>query len=353
MFIENILLYDEVYIPTQDFISLTILVGVLGERAVLNLLSANSLKFLRVNGAFCYIGNGGGIKTYEIASAPDGPRKPFCAPINEAISWALVGLKEKPKDPTLPKAVLNATIEIKADSLTKEIRHETYMDILSSTYLRNQFAIRNKNMDSLAGIGPKDVRIYGGPDADSWKGDEIDIVLRLAATNLELHLMDGAKCEDLTTSNPIGHVLKGKAERVLGEQAAGEAFAILRKIASVPDIGEGVLTKQVDIKNLLRIKNSRDGGEFRKWFHSHCRGDTKSIAKEYVGLLAQMPKISSLPVRIIRFILTGLIGTIPGAGAFLGPAVSAVDSFFLEQCLRGSLPKFFIENLKQISERPQ
>src|SRR4030042_2866072 len=143
---ENVLLYDEVFVPTQDFISLALLVGVLGERAILELLSANSLKFLRVNGAFCYIGNGGGIKTFEIASAPSGPRKPFCAPIDEAISWALGGLNEKHKEPIFPKAVLDVTTEIKANSLMEEIRHETYMDVLNSNYLRNIFAIRNRNM---------------------------------------------------------------------------------------------------------------------------------------------------------------------------------------------------------------
>lgn len=350
-FIENVLLYDKVIVPTQDFMSLTLLLGVLGERTLLELLSTNSLKFLRVNGAFCYIGNGGGIKTYNI-SASNGSLKPFCAPIDEAISWALGGLKEKHKDPALLKAVLDVTTEVKASLFMEEVRHETYMDVLNSNYLRNIFAIRNRNMDHLVGVGPKSVRIYGGPDVDSRKGDEIDTVLLLAATNLEFRLMDEAKCEDLATSNPVGHVLKAKAERCFREQTAVEAFTILREIVDVPDIGHGVLENQVDIKNLLRIKQSRDGEEFRKWFHSHCRGDAKYIAKEYIELLKQLPRIHSLPMRVLRFISTAIIGAIPCAGALLGPVAGVVDSFFLEQWLRGSSPKFFIENLKQISERP-
>lgn len=346
-FIESILLYDSVVVPTQDFLSLTILLGVLGESTLLDLIHANSLKFLRVKGAFCYIGNGGGIKSYEIFSKPDNP-SPFCAPLEEAVFWAIDGLSEKYKDPTLLKAVLNATSEVEMRVLYEVMRHETYMDILNSTYLRNLFAIRNKYMDRLAGIGPKQVRIYGGTDSDSWKGDEIDMVLLLASTNLELYLMNDAKCEDMITSNPIGHVLKAKAKRCNVDQANGEAFTFLQQITNVPDIGEGALTKQVDVKDLLKIKNSKNGTDFRKWFHSYCRGDTKSISKEYINLLKQVPKINSLPVRIMRFILTAGIGTIPMAGSLLGTAVSAVDSFFIERWLRGSSPKFFIEDLKQV-----
>lgn len=352
-FIESVLLYDKVIVPTQDFVSLTILVGVLGEEVVLDLLSAGSLGFLRVNGAFCYVGNGGGMKPFEMASGPHGPPCPLCAPLNGAISWALGGLTKKPKDPLLAQLALDATTEMNANSVHEEIRHETYMDVLDSTYLRNQFAIRNTDMDHLAGIGPKGVRIYGGPDADAWKGDEIDTVLLLAQANTELRLLDLGGCGDLTTSNPVGHVLKGKAQRTLGGQAALQAFTVLQDVARVPDIGKGVLSKEVHVRDLLRIKQSRSGEAFREWFHSHCRGDTKSIAKEYIDLLERVPKISSLGVRTIRFILTTLLGAIPGAGPVLGPAAAGTDSFFIQRWLRGSSPKLFIEDLKQVSRRPR
>lgn len=348
-FIENLLLYDNVIIPTQDFLPLTLLLDVLGEDIVLNLISSNSLKFLRFKGAFCYIGNGGGLQTYKIFSEPDAAM-PFSAPVNEAILWALNEIPEKHKDPKLPKIVLDATTEIDSNSLKDEIRHETYMDILGSPYLRNIFAIRNKYMDRLAGINAKEVRIYGGANSEQWKGDEIDNVLLLAATNLELHLMNKASCEDLMTSNPIGHILKAKVDRCLKGQVSDNTFTTLKEIANIPDIGEGVLTKQIDIKSLLRIKQSREGEAFRKWFHAHCRDDAKTMAKEYIKLMEQIPKINSLPLRILRFILTTGIGTIPHVGPLLGTVASITDSFFIDKWLHGSSPKFFIENLKQISK---
>ena len=347
-FIEGVILYNKIIIPTQDFLTLTILVGVLGESAVLNLLYEKSISFLRVNGAFCYTGNGGGIQTYAM-KRQNAVLYPFCGAVDEAVSWALNGLIEKSKDPELPKAVLDATTEIELNSLEKEIRDETYRDVLDNTSLDKLFNSRNEDLDRLKGISAKEVRIYGGPDVDSWKGDEIDVLMLLATTNLELHLLGDTNCEDLMTSNPVGHILKAKTQRCLREQSAAEGFTILREIAGIPDIGEGVLHGEVNIKNLLKIKQSRNGQEFVKWFHSQCKDDILSIAREYVELLQQVPKVCSLPIRTIRFLLTASVAQIPAAGFVLGPISGAIDSFFLERWLRGASPKFFIEDLKQIT----
>src|SRR3989338_844782 len=118
LLIDGVLLYDEIVIPTQDFMSLTILVGVLGERTVLDLLEAGCLRFLRLKGALSYIGNGGGIKAYDISSDEDQPLA-FCAPIDTAVAWSLDGLSEKPKDPQLPRMVLQATEEVGIGSIVE------------------------------------------------------------------------------------------------------------------------------------------------------------------------------------------------------------------------------------------
>jgi hypothetical protein len=244
--IESTLLHDAIIVPTQDFMSASVLVGVLGERMVLDLLERGGLRFLRIQGALAYVGNGGGIKSYEM-KAGSGEPGAFCGPMDEAVMWALGGLKERPSDVAgLKRKILNATTEVSMASLTEAVRHETYMDVLKSPYLRTVFALRNENMDRLAGIAANQVRIYGGPDG-AWQGDEIDIVMALAATNLELRLTDMVGCVDASTASPVGHLLKAKAERSLGGIKAAEAFATLREIADVPDIGEGVIAKEVKI----------------------------------------------------------------------------------------------------------
>jgi hypothetical protein len=342
--IESIILYPEIVIPTEDFISLAILVGSLGERSVIHLLEAGVLRFVRIKGSIAYIGNGGGLKSYEIRNSERLPT-PHCAPLDASISWALQGLKERSKDPLLPKLVQDTSIEISVPDFADRIRHETYMDVLNSQKLRSVFAIRNTHLDHLAGIRPNEVRGYAGRGSE-WSKDEISTILALANTNMELYIAEAVHALDLSTSNPVGQIIKAKAQRAFGKTAAS-AFADLREISDMPDIGETVLGDEASLDEVLRLVHSRNGEAFRKWFHENCRTDPLGVSREYARLLKEMPYIQSRPVKILRFVVTAALGMVPIAGI----VASAIDSFFLEGWLRGSSPKFFIEDLSQLSGR--
>lgn len=342
--IDGLVLYDQVIVPTQDFMSLTILVGVLGQRSVLDLLENKCLSFLRVKSAMAYVGNGTGITAFMVKS-PTGECRPFCDSVEGAANWALRGLSDISVDPTLSAKVVQATREIDVGDVIDEVRHETYMDVLNSQCLRDQFAIRNTDMDRLSGIEANGVRIYGGPDGN-WHGDEIDILMALAATNLELCLADFANCVDSSTASPVGQIIKAKVERCLGwEKATG--FGVLQEVAGIPDIAGTVLNEPVAdrpalMSKLLKLRGTRNAEQFRHWFHSNCGSSNLDVAKEYVKLLRQIPAAQSWPGRVIRLIFTSAIGAmLPAAGL----AASFVDSFFVERLLRGSSPKFFIDDL--------
>ena len=351
-FIEGILLYEKVYVPTQDFLSLTILVGVLGERAVLDLLAADRLKFLRVNGSLAYVGNGAGISHISITT-PEGEPDSFCAPIESAVNWALNGLLDKPKDPLLPLLVVAATQELDLKSITEDVKHETYMDVLKSPYLRNRFSLRNRDLNRLSGIGPKGVRIYGGPSDESWEGDEIDMLMALAATNIELRLAQSINCSDASTASPIGHLIKAKGERSLESLNIGQSFAALREIAGIPDVGEGVLENQLSIPQIIKLTQTRNSIQFRQWFHENCRENPVATAREYVSLLRDVPNVQSLPAKIMRFITTTALGAIPVVGQAVGALAGVVDSFFIEKWLRGNSPKYFIDDIRQFQGEPK
>jgi hypothetical protein len=342
--ISNTLLYDEIVIPTQDFLGYGILVDALGERGVLDLLEAGRLKFLRVKSSICYAPGGRGLMAYGSLRKDKKP-KPDMAPLNEAISWALGGSNAPTRDPLLFSLAEQNTREINMP--IQEIRHETYMDVLNSPSLREAFCLRNSDLDNLAGINLKQIRVYSGPDVNC-SGDEIDTLLSIAEANLELRLRELAGCSDSSTLSPVGHLLKAKAERSLGGLDAAEAFAVLREIADVPDVGEGVLNKQATVGELLKVSRSRSGEQFRKWFHENCRDSPIATGKEYAALLRDVPRIQSMPVKVLRFIITSGLGAIPGIGLILGLATGAVDSFFIEKWLRGNFPKYFIDNLRQI-----
>src|SRR4030067_1555115 len=331
-FIENLLLYDNIVVPTQDYLSLTVLVGVLGENEVVELLKSRSVSFLRAKGSLAYIGNGGGVQSYLIGKPNKDPIA-FSAPIDESIHWALNGLNPKPRNQKLPQLVAEATTEFEISTVAQNVKHETYQDILNSSELRNYFAIRNTDLDRLAGVGPKQVRIFGGRDSN-WQGDEIDIVMALTSANLELRMMELSNSDDSVTENPVRKLFDAKAVRTL-KRSSDQSFTELKQISELPDIGEAVLRKQTNLQKILEISQSSNGEKFKDWFHENCRKDTATTAKEYANLLKQVSFLQTALSRVIRFIITNLAGFVhPG----IGVSASLVDSFFIERLLRGSSP---------------
>jgi hypothetical protein len=348
--VESILLHDRIVVPTQDMMSLALLLGGFGEDSVIALLQSGHLRFARYKGALCYVGNGTGLAHYMVQTEDGREVIRLGTPLDETIDWLIDALPVKPSDRRrLLQLVIDATDEVDAPPNDEAIQSETYGDILDSTDLRNRFALRNTDMNHLVGVAPNEVRIYPGPDYGENEGDEIDTILRLAMTNIELLLAARLGCEDLSTSNPVGHVLKAKVQRA-GESAEG--FATLREIAGIPDLGAAVLDHDVSVDRVLRLRHSRHAGQFRSWFHENCRTDPTRTAREYVGLLRSESWLQSGTARTIRFIVTNAIGLTsaidPIAGTLAGLAAGAIDQFALDKLRIGRSPKFFIESLRQL-----
>ncbi len=132
-YIENLLIYDQAIIPTQDFLSLTILIGVLGEDSIQDLIASGNLKFVRLKGAFAYVGNGVGIEPFEMFSGEkEKVYNAMCSDLEFAIHWAINGLTEKPKDKHLLKKIADNTIEVDSKSISTNVKDETYKDISSN-----------------------------------------------------------------------------------------------------------------------------------------------------------------------------------------------------------------------------
>lgn len=344
--IEGILLHDHITVPTESFMSLTALIDVLGETALIDLLDAGILRFVRINKALAYMGNGSGLQVFSMNDEEDRNRSiPCFGPVDEAVKWALSGLEKPISNPAIRRIVEKATHEIDADSVFEEIRHETYMDILESPYLRTEFSVRNSELDKLTGIAPNAVRTYDGFDP-RLPSDEIETVLALGRTNIELFLANEARCADCSTIMPIGHILKAKNQRTRPELDPVEAFAQLRTITDIPDFADGVLEQKITIRDLINLRESRHFKDFQPWFHENCKSDPIRTGREYARLLKDLPKSESLPARVIRFVCTSAVGMI--ADPVTSTGVSVFDSFVFGKFLQGHSPKFFIEELRQL-----
>lgn len=336
--IESTLLHDVVVVPTEDYLNLTAMVDVLGAKPLIEALEAGVLRFCRVKGALAYVGNGGGIVHVTLPFQGDGtdPTAVGADP-DVAVAWALRALKTPP-DAKLAKLAVANTTEYDLFSATDIIAAASYRDFA-------ELPIGNgKDAKRLAGVTARELRILGGQDLGPTI-DDIGVVLALATANLEMQLMNVAGASDSATSTPLGHALR--AHEIRSHQSH-EAFLKLLELLDVPDIGDGVLQNNIQLSQLLSLRESRAGREFRKWFHENCSTDPGVVAKAYIELLSQVPHVSSTRGKVLRFVITTLMGLIPAVGAIAGAAASFVDSFILEKLAERCSPKFFIEQLKQI-----
>ena len=342
-FIDNLILCDEIVLPTDDFMSLTILVGVLGFNAVSDMLDTGALRLVRAKGALCYIGNGGGLHPFKIVNS-DGARPSVFLQADEAIEWAMMGLEniDKKQAQLMADKTLQNLTEIDLEDEEFNFREQTYADVVASEYLRTQLAVET-DLSRLPGIGPKDVRIYGGKETQN---DTIQSLLNLAHCNIELRLADVSNCDDITTAAPIGHLLRGKQERLISLGLKG-ATAKLKELASIPDIGTWIIQNPTGLEKLLELRASKAGGEFRECFHRSTGEEASTLEAEYIKLIREVPAASGLPARVIRFLVTagwGLAEPITGAAAVVA------DQFFIDRYLNRKSPKFFLERLSQIPD---
>lgn len=342
-FFDSTVLYDEIVIPTDDFMSLAVLVGVLGVGPVSEMLDAGVIRFVRAKGALAYIGNGGGLLAYKIRS-PDGIESPFAAPLEESIMWALNGLNsvDKTQAKNISDKVIMSTKEISLTVDGSLIREQTYADILASSYLRDKFHLTG-NLSSIPGIAGDQVRIYDGLDSEADQ-DQISTLLKLAFANLEMRLADLAECSDVSTGSPTGHLLRGKQERARAQQLE-QGKAALKEIANIPDIGTWMLSDPKQIVQLLKLRSSSSGIAFRKWFHEAMENGDGNIAKAYIELLSEVPPLQKPSSRALRFLVTAGWGIVEPIS---GTIAAAADNFLIDRFLNRSSPKFFLENLKQL-----
>lgn len=346
--IDYILLYDKITIPTNDFVVLPALAHTLGAQNLNLLLENEILSFQRIDKTFGYAGNGLGLCCYTITNPPDKPPMPFSSPIPLAVEMAAdlirqVSGRELSKQAT--ERIVTSTRTIDIEPQAQQIIKETHRDICDSDALQGRFKLAGLDMQRLPGIGDAEVQT-GMKCGETFPESPIDAVLSIATANLECYLSSLANCQDSSTTVPIGYVLASKLDRSVSREVA-QGFLELMEITDIPNLGAAISEGQADLTAIVKLRESRNGIQFRSWFHENCRGNPKDTAKAYISLLREIPQSQKTPFRIMRFIITGLAGLIPAVGT----VASAIDTFLVDRLFRGASAKFFIEDLRQSTEK--
>jgi hypothetical protein len=225
------------------------------------------------------------------------------------------------------------------------LREETYKDILESPL--SEYFSPGVRLNDLPGIGKNQVRITNLYNPQQY--DEIDLLLRLALMNFEIYLAYVAGEAELTSSLDVDILLRAKIDRILKKthraKGVSKGFSAILRINRMVDINDAIAAGELGFDDVAKIRDSRRGRDFRKWFHESVADCPEEACREYVSAISRPNLTDRLPVKTIRFLLT-FTSSIPVLGSILGPTVSFLDSFILDKLPKGYSPKFFIDELR-------
>jgi uncharacterized membrane protein len=159
-FIESLLLFDRIVIPTNDFMPLALLAGVFGEKEIAELLDLEIVKFARFRGLITYVGNGGGILVGQIHSGDEGKPRWMSAPLEEAARIAIEGLDAKINKVHLRNLAVKSSVEFPVEEKQGEFAKLVYDEIAKEPSILAAEGVIELNR--LPGVKPTDVRVLSG-----------------------------------------------------------------------------------------------------------------------------------------------------------------------------------------------
>lgn len=223
------------------------------------------------------------------------------------------------------------------------IKRDSYNDLKRTTLWKEEYNYSDKDLLlALPGMDKMQVRVLG-PNTDA-QNNIVDTLLTLTLFNIELYLASKFECSSSGTGSPLGSLIELKTNRLLNQNNMTNNMWTLFEINDIPDLSKIYYSDKKVFNDFLKIIRSSNAREFRKWFHENKNNSEREIIKEYVKLLKSIPKIQGFPPKTLRFVVTSGLGFLH---PIIGMATSVLDTFLVENILKGKSPKFFIDDLEK------
>ena len=340
-FCEDLILHDQVLVPTQDYLTACGLILIIGEKGFIELLERDKLKFIRTRGGvgFC---SGKGPAELGIFNLRNN-QHPISSPIEQSVDAGLRVIKDRINEKKkIHEIIVQNSFSIEWTTILEAVKRESTQDLKYTDLWRSEYESNNPGCIVLPPTKKIEVRIVG-PGYDP-KRNIADTLLALALYNSDLYLAEKYKCQDISPFYTVGDLLDIKQKRLLKSTGYSDKLWTLLEVNGVPDLSQIDLTQGSNLSDLLNVATNKNAKDFRKWFHANRELSEKEILREYLGVLQRMPWIQRLPSKALRFVVTSAFGFVPG----LGQVISFFDSFIVDRLFRGRSPKFFIDDLTNI-----
>jgi hypothetical protein len=360
-FASQLLLYERVIIPTNDFSVVPALLQWMGRDAFEEALDSGAVSFLRRKGSLMYAGNGNGLNEYKI-SDETGKRfgwaaRAFWGDLGEAIELQLLH-----RHPDLDRAEWQRLAQKAAgrsqmveyssnEYFIKNVAKESYTDIRDTPELRSVFmklasAAGCKpgealDMARLPGVRANSFQIAGTAQVSSLP----QLVVQVAEANMDIVLAEFAGGTDLYVSRGVDVLLKSKLIRAGCPPPRLQGFIQLLKINNIPDIRPAVESGTLSLRDLWKVRQGRKAKHFREWLVKADAHSADDFVRLYRESLEQTSLMESLPARMIRY------GIITAAGfwhPFVAAGAGLVDTLFTEKFIKGYRPRLMFNELAKL-----
>lgn len=341
---EELVLHDQMVVPCPDFLTALGLIEIVGENAFIELLEAQRLKFVRTQGNLVYMRGNGPDGALLTMTDPTG-RKANSADIFTAIELAFREEGGAIRNQAKLKALLEkAASNEDACPLVSAAAGDAYRDFRESKHWRRFYTDDDPQRLRLLCVPKTSGRVLG---KNASASNPADILLSMAQNNMEMLLALKYSCDSISTASPLGGSIDLKVSRLTKNKVDQDQLWRLYEINQLPDVSQQLVADKNEFLKFIRVTSDRTAQDFRHWFHQTTSSDTPDIAKEYISVLKSVPRVSSTPMKGLRFAVTTALGAIPIVGTIAG----ALDTFVVEKLLKGSSPRYFIENLEAFRGR--
>jgi hypothetical protein len=354
--VNQLLVYDQVVIPTNDFGIVPVLAKWYGTGALSEAIDCGAIRFLRRDSLLAYLGSGNGISAVQMRPTPQRQftwwQEAMWGDIDRALDLQLER-GPHPIDPEerdgLRTRVLRATDQFKTDNsvFMARVENETNEDIINSdalsTRVRELSGIPAVSFDLRRAPGMTDKVRFSGEDL---MPDPVDLILRVAEINLDLLDAERSGAADICAADGAELVIASKAKRLGRGRALEDGLLRVLQLSGLPDIGQAVAGGQIPFEEVWKLRQHRDAAAFRGWVRKADPADARDLERAYVKSLESVSS-GSLPVRAIRFVLCVGLDSLTGV-----PVASAVDAFLGDRLLRGRPPKLFIDRARRLMPAP-
>lgn len=353
---EQLLLYDKIVFPTNDFGIVSILNNWLGYNVLVEALEEDIFSFIRSKGIMIYFNQGNGI---NFIIAKESQQKKFLwwqqsmfDDFEKSIYLQLSNSTNLNADEIkqLLPLIISKSRELTFDTeyYKKDFAKETYKDIQETPsfikYFFDYYKVKDEKLDllNLPGLKANEGRV----SAIAPIKDPIDLLLKLAEINLEIAMSSFTGGIDIFTSEGANQLLATKFKRLGYSSNQIEGFLKLLDLNNIPDIETAVANNALSFEDIWEFRNNNESKQFRNWLRKINLEDLRELERLYVASITKKNIVEKFPSKIFRFCVTTAIGFV---NPILGIITSVADSFGVDKIKTEYNPKLFFDKLSKLN----